>query len=204
LNKTVVDDQLPRPPFPGGKGLSTGGGCVTDGPFKDTKFRIGPFGQMKKDRTHCLTRDINPEVVEKFGGISKVRKIVNAKNFKEFMDQISRLDSLNLPPGGPGSFGPPGSVKGSGSRGSHASGPPKGSGNHGGHGSSPFPKGLGGKGPGGFPGGPGGFPSGGPGGFGPGGPFGDPDVHVIAHGAIGGEVDILSLFLDVRTNHHRC
>jgi len=134
-NKTALFDGAP---FPRG----TGGGCVTDGPFKDTQFRIGPLGKMEKNKSHCLTRDINAAEVEANGGLSKIQKTLKAKSFKDFMDNVQK--SLEgFPPGGPGG--------------------------HGGHGGSGAAKG-----PGGFPMFPPGFKI-------------ESDLHVIAHGAIGGE-----------------
>jgi tyrosinase len=162
-NKTVIPGPIPR---------GTGGGCVTDGPFKDTQFRIGPFGNMTKNNLHCLTRDINAAAVEKNGGISTIRKTLRAKNFKEFMGNVQRdfEDFASLLDGigdllGNASFLDTlfGLLKGSDS-------PPGGHANHGD--ASNTPKGGGG---------PLGFPLD----FG----FGT-DLHFLAHGAIGGEVRI--------------
>ena len=46
-------------PFMAGQ---TGGGCITDGPFKDTVMNVGP-GLTLTHNPHCLHRGLNPDTI---------------------------------------------------------------------------------------------------------------------------------------------
>jgi hypothetical protein len=91
--------ERPDPPR-GGKGkgfdaegallfFGTGGGCVQDGPLKDMKLHIGPFGKMAPNNVRCLTRSLNPRVVEMTAQKSQFATILSAKNFGDFMYRVS-------------------------------------------------------------------------------------------------------------------
>ncbi|CAJ2507926.1 Uu.00g091120.m01.CDS01 [Anthostomella pinea] len=61
----------------------TGGGCITDGPFKDRKVSMGP-GKSTKLNPHCLRRDIAPEFAASKLNSTMVDWVLSADNFLEF------------------------------------------------------------------------------------------------------------------------
>jgi tyrosinase len=70
-------------------GFSTGGGCLLDGPFINRTVRIGPFGKMAPDNTHCLTRNLNPMIAEWSANKKTLSRILSAKTYAELSDRMS-------------------------------------------------------------------------------------------------------------------
>jgi hypothetical protein len=68
--------------------MGTGGGCVSEGPFKDMKLHIGPFGIMKENNTRCLKRSFNAALVNSAATKEVFDKILGSKNFGEFRKKI--------------------------------------------------------------------------------------------------------------------
>jgi tyrosinase len=69
-------------------GANTGGGCILNGPFANRTLRIGPFGQMKPNNTRCMTRNFNPQIAEASATKATMKRIMQAKTYKDLMYQM--------------------------------------------------------------------------------------------------------------------
>ncbi|KAF2429780.1 Di-copper centre-containing protein, partial [Tothia fuscella] len=63
---------------------SMGGGCITNGLFKDMTVRIGPMGQMTKNNTRCITRGFSATIAHSGASRKSLSKVLSAKTFTEF------------------------------------------------------------------------------------------------------------------------
>lgn len=62
---------------------ATGGGCVTNGPFKDFRLHLGP-GDSLNATNRCLTRGFSPTIAKNFSNTAKVNKALSQVNFGWF------------------------------------------------------------------------------------------------------------------------
>jgi len=70
----------------------TGGWCLLNGPFKDIKLHIGPFGQMKPGtKERCLTRNFNSAAGER-ATKDVMKRLLATKTFGEFRNSIELPD----------------------------------------------------------------------------------------------------------------
>ena len=77
-------DKNPKVPTP----TRTGGGCVTDGPFKDMVIHIGP-GQNLERNEQCLRRDWVPDLMTRGLSTASVNDAIKEKTFGAF-DKIAQ------------------------------------------------------------------------------------------------------------------
>ncbi|KAG6850331.1 hypothetical protein H0H93_014604 [Arthromyces matolae] len=61
----------------------TGGGCVTDGPFKDMVIRLGPLGSLDGN-PRCLTRDFSPYFAGRYLGANATAQAMNQSDYGWF------------------------------------------------------------------------------------------------------------------------
>jgi tyrosinase len=61
-----------------------GGGCVSNGPFKDMKVSIGPMGQMTTNNTRCLTRNFFPTMAHMAASKQSYSAVLKAEDFTMF------------------------------------------------------------------------------------------------------------------------
>ena len=79
--KTIVD-------IPGRQG----GGCITDGPFKDRQIPMGPANHTEYT-PHCLRRDISPWLITQTANSSVVNWALQATSH---WDLDHRIEGLSL------------------------------------------------------------------------------------------------------------
>ena len=80
--------ELPRTGGPAGSfpiAGRTGGGCITDGPFKNMTVRIGPNGDLKGN-PRCLTRDFSPSYAAQNCDKTVLDKVIAQPNY-DLMDR---------------------------------------------------------------------------------------------------------------------
>lgn len=73
----------------------TGGGCVTNGPFKDMQVRIGP-GDSVSGNPRCLTRDFSPYFAGRYLGQNVTQQALRQPSFVAFDRAIEGGPSFDL------------------------------------------------------------------------------------------------------------
>jgi tyrosinase len=64
--------------------ITFGGGCLQDGPFKDMILHIGPMGQMVDAKPRCLSRNLNPMIINMGATKKNYARVLKSKTFQEF------------------------------------------------------------------------------------------------------------------------
>lgn len=70
----------------------TGGGCISDGPFKDQIVHLGPFNSTTRNN-YCLRRDINPILPAGFftpAAIAETMSQTYFETFRTFLEGVNK------------------------------------------------------------------------------------------------------------------
>lgn len=83
----------------------TGGGCVTNGAFKDMEVHVGPQGSLTRTN-RCLKRDFAADIIYNFANTPKIKGVLAKKDFVTFARAVDgETNWTNMGIHGPGHFG---------------------------------------------------------------------------------------------------
>lgn len=77
----------------------TGGGCITDGPFKSRITTLGPGPDLSgANKPQCLRRDFSPSIAVKFWTKAKMDETLNQPDYTSFNIFLDGREDTGLPP----------------------------------------------------------------------------------------------------------